>query len=55
MKITNKTLFLIYTLVIIYLNSINSKSSTELKHYITPMIKHAKDYLSYVNLPYCNK
>lgn len=57
MKFDKKNIILAFFAIIVLCSTIESKSNTESKskYWITPLIKHAKGFLSFAQVPYCNK
>jgi len=55
MKINKKILFVLAAVIIACLSTFTAKSLNKNKYFITPLIKSARSFLSFANLPYCNQ
>ncbi len=57
MKINTKLFITLAAAIITLLSAVSAKSTSNSnsKYFITPLIKSAKSFLSFANLPYCNK
>lgn len=50
-----KLIFAFTAAILTLLSTVTAKSHSKNKYFITPLIKSAKSFLSFANLPYCNQ
>jgi len=55
MKIDTKLYLALFALILASISVAISKSTSKNKYFSTPLIKTAKSFLSFANVPYCNK